>query len=135
MKPKKETKFTIFDHWANLTTKKEGYKETDDEFVSSYNPYMMNRMLSMLSVYLPLAADISRYDLPKETHHRLLDGILPKKYLKFDYLKKKKDESSKDDKLIQEYFEFGSRDLEVAKKFLSEDNIVTLKKMYGKIDK
>jgi len=133
MKAQKEKKFDIFDHWANLTTKKEGYKETDSDFVSSYSPFMINRFLSMFELYLPTAAIISKYDLPKETHHLLIDNLLPKKFAKVDFLKRKNKTSEEDDELIMRYFEFGKKDLDVAKKFLTEDDIQQIRNKYGKL--
>lgn len=133
MKAQKEKKFDIFDHWANLTSKKEGYKEVDSDFVSSYSIHMLNRLLSMFEMYLPLAAQISSYDLPKETHHTLLNNILPKRYLKVDYIKRKTKITEQDDELIMKYFEFGKKDLEMAKKFLTDDDITSIRIKYGKL--
>lgn len=128
----KVKKITIFDHWKNLTQQKEGYKEDDADFVSSYSPYMINRFGSMVNAFLPLVAEIERYpDIPKETHHQFYHSLLPKRYVKFDYLKSKKDIDPSARELIGKYFECGRRDIDLALKLIDQSTIDKIKKMYG----
>ena len=125
--------YDIFYHWKNLTTLKNGYKENDPEFESTYSPYLINKFASLINALLPLVADIERYgDIPKETHFRFYDSILPKRYIKLDFLKKTKTEDNKEDsEYVQRYFEFGKRDLELAMKLMSKDDIDKIKRKYG----
>jgi len=122
---------TPFDHWKDLTeNKKDSFQLPED--MSGYEPYIMNRILSMVDVYKFVAVELSKYDLPKEVHYRYLYNLLPKRKIFINYLKPKKQNES-DDKWIERYFEFGTRDLEYAKKFLSDDDVKTIKKKFGNI--
>lgn len=128
----KVKKFSIFDHWKNLTTQKEGYKEDDAEFVASYSPYMINRFASMTTTLLPLAAEIDRYkDIPASAHHMFYDSVIPKRYVKFEYMKPKKDITEESKEVVSRYFEFGSKDLELAMRILTTEDIETIKRKFG----
>ena len=76
---------------------------------------------------------ITEIDLPKDIHYELLKGFLPKRYIKLDYIKKKSE--NKDNSIVSKYFEFGSRDLKLANKILSEDDVDIIKKKYGGLEK
>ena len=119
---------TPFDHWKNLTQKKEDLEEE-----SSYSPYMATRFCSMVNAILPFAEEINRYDIPKEVHYELLKSFLPKRYIKFDYLKNKKED--KDYSYVSKYFEFGSRDLKMAVSIMSPKDIEKIRNKYGGIDR
>ena len=119
---------TPFDYWKDVTQNK---CELEDE--ASYQPYMMTRLCSMVQVRLPFAEELTRLDLPKDIHYELLEGFLPKRYIKLDYIKKKSE--NKDNSIVSKYFEFGSRDLKLANKILSEDDVDIIKKKYGGLEK
>ncbi len=131
MKSKKEEKgFDIFSHWKYLTSKNEGWLEHDEEFKNSYNVYMINRLGSMFDVFVPFLAEVSRYDLPKESHFAIMNAHIPKRYLKVDYIKSKK-LKNENDKYVSEYFECGSRDTELAMKLLNDATIIQIRKKFG----
>lgn len=118
-----------FDHLKELSVnKKETFKLPED--MSGYEPYIMNRILSMVDIYRPVALELSRHELPKEVHYRYLYNILPKRDIFVKYLKAAK-QNQNDEKWISRYFESGTRDLEYAMKFLTDDEIKTIKKKFG----
>lgn len=122
----------LFDHWTNLTSKKIklDYEAKDD--VGSYSPYMINRLGSMINIYLPLAAELTRYDIPKDVHYNVWFNNLPQRYIKFTYLKKSKDEDSADDvEKIQTYFESGTRDTALLLKMMSKEEKKAIVKKFG----
>lgn len=126
--------YNIFDHWKNLTQHKEGYKEGDPSFTSSYSPFMINRFASSINALLPLVAEIDRYpDVPNKAHHMFYDSIMPKRYMKFEVFKKDKEspELSKNKEYVGEYFEFGRRDLDLAMRILSPEDVEKIKKKFG----
>lgn len=129
-KKKEEGEYDIFTHWKYLCSKNEGWKEHDEDFVSSYNVYMQNRLASMLDILLPVVADVGRYDMPKEAHFRFMDALLPKRYLRVDYIKPK-NTNDLDSKYVSDYFEFGSRDCKVAMSLLGKEHVEEIKKKYG----
>jgi len=122
----------LFDHWKNLTTNKVRLDSEAKDDVSSYSPYMTNRLASMINIYLPLAAEICRYDVPKDVHYNFWFISLPKRFIKFTYLKKSKDDDSVEDaEKIQKYFESGSRDTALIMKMLSKEEKKQIVKKFG----
>ena len=115
---------TIFEHWKDITQTKNVLEEE-----SSYQPYMITRFVSMVNAYMDMAVEVNKYDLPKEVHHEFFRCVLPKRFTKFDYLKKKKEDV--DNKILIKYFEFGSRDLKLAEKLMEENDIAKIKRKYG----
>ena len=87
---------TIFQHIANVTHIKadiESYTESD---LKSYNPYMMNRWLSMYKHYTGIIDNIQKYySLPKKLHYKMLCSLLPKQKVFIRYIKGKKVGKSK----------------------------------------
>lgn len=124
----------IFTHWKNLTQTKEGYDSSNPEIESTYVPFMINRMASSINAILPLVAEIDRFpDIPKEAHFRFYDSILPKRFIKTEWFKKPKEspEMIENKQLIGEYFEFGKRDMELAMKLMSTEDIEKIKRKFG----
>lgn len=122
----------LFDHWANLTSKKIKLDSEAKDDVGSYSPYMINRLGSMINFYLPLAAELTRHDIPKDVHYNVWFNSLPNRYIKFTYLKKSKDEDSVDDaEKIQTYFESGTRDTALLLKMLSKEEKKSIVKKFG----
>ncbi|MFW6247424.1 MAG: hypothetical protein ACOC22_04625, partial [bacterium] len=80
----------IWDYLKSLTSKEE-LDFNDDEVRKDYNPYIINRFVSMCDVYLPLANEINKYDIPKEVHYRFYYSTLPKRNQFFKYIKGSKD--------------------------------------------
>lgn len=115
---------TIFDHWKNLTSNKE---ELNDE--ASYQPYMITRFASMVSAFKDIVVEVNKYDLPKAVHYEFFRCALPKRYIKFDYIKKKTEDQ--DNSLVAKYFEFGSRDLKIAEKIMTPEEIEKVKRKFG----
>lgn len=122
----------LFDHWANLTSKKIKLDLEAKNDVGSYSPYMINRIGSMINIYLPLAAELTRYDIPKDVHYDVWFNSLPKKFLKFTYIKKTKDDDSVEDvEKIQKYFETGTRDTALLVKMLTKEEKKNIVKKFG----
>lgn len=132
----KEKKMTVFDHLKNLTQLNLDYDENNDKITSSYNCYAMNRAVSMINAFLQIAAEMSKYsDIDKATHYRFYSAVLPKRYIRIDWLKSKKDINVEDKKLVGRYFEIGKRDIDLAMKILDEKTLNKMRKMYGGLQK
>ena len=126
----KEEKKDIWYFWKVLCQKKLHPDDLTEEDLVGYNVYQMNKILSSINMYLPEVAELTKYDLPKETHYRFLFNLLPKKYLNVEYPKAKKS-NDEDSKVVAKYFEFGSRDTKQALQILTETDINNIKKKYG----
>lgn len=133
--PKLKKKTTLFEHLNNLTNDKKLIDETNPEEMSSYDPYIINRFVSMCEMYLPLINEINNFNLPKHVHYRYLFSTLPKRKQFFKYVKKKKDvdKDSKDD--IAKYFECSVREAEIYAEILETEQIEEITKKFdcGKI--
>lgn len=124
-----EEKKEIWWHWKNLTTRKVPLSELNPDDLSTYDCYQMTKILSMIKIYISDAVELSSMDLPKEAHYNYLFNLLPKAFIKIDYVKTKR--TTENEKLVSKYFEFGSRDLSEAMKILKEQDIKAIKKKFG----
>lgn len=97
----------LFDYLNNITTTKE---PLSDEDLKGYSPYMINRFVSMCDIYLPFVAEVNKYDLPADVHHRLMQCQLPKRKQFFKYIKNKKDTKAHEIDCLCKYFEIGKRE-------------------------
>ena len=127
----------IFYHLANLTSKKIFPDFSLEEVDKSYVPYMINRWLSMNEVFIPIVQLVNQNkNLPKEQHYRFLFNLLPQTYIRFNYLKKKKNELEDEKReLLMKHFDFGKNDLECLLSIYSEEQIQKILDKYqsGKV--
>lgn len=121
---------TKWDHFKNLTQNKKEWDVTDPEMTSTYEPYLMNALLSNVNMYLQHVVDLNQMDIDKETHYRYLFNLLPKTFVPINEIKIKK-RDREDEKYVAKYFEFGTRDLKTAMELLTEKDIKNIKKKYG----
>lgn len=128
----KEIKKDIWYYFKHLTSKTLHPDELTNDDLSGYSPYQMNKILSSIEIYIPVVAELSRFDLPKEVHYRFLYNMLPKKFIRAEYPKSSK-KVSEDEKYVSEYFEFGTRDLNLAMRILDQDTIKKIKRKFGKL--
>ncbi len=120
----------IFDYLKCLTETKEDLDFCNDEISKNYQPYMINRFVSMAEIYLPFVVEANKYDLPKETHYNFFKEILPKRKQYFSYLKKKKDIDLEDKKYIADYFQVSLREAEEYCNIMKDEEIKEILKIY-----
>jgi hypothetical protein len=123
---------TKWDHWKNLTINKVFIDDNDQEAMSSYEPFQINKILSMSTLNLNHAVELNCANLPKETHYRYLFNLLPKAFLKVSEQYPKK-YNKEDEEHVRKYFEFGTRDLQQAMEILTTEDIRNIRKKYGKL--
>jgi hypothetical protein len=81
----------IFQHIANVTHLKVDGNTYSESDWKSYNPYMMNKWLSMYKHYTGIIDNIQKYySLPKQLHYKMLCSLLPKQKVFIRYIKGKK---------------------------------------------
>lgn len=116
-KPKARKKNTnpIFKFLDAITYTKEDLNFDDPQISKDYEPYMINRWLSMVEIYLVFVNDtVNRYEMDKVSHFQFLKSSLPKqKVVRWDYIKKKKDLNIQEKKYIADYFEIGLKEAEL----------------------
>lgn len=110
-----------FHHLKLLTTEKRDFTEEEKK---AYSPWMINRMLSMLEAFVPIANLLNGYlfkGLSPDAHRAFLRAILPNRYLPFKYIKTRKE--GRTDELLRAvtlYYGCGTRDAEEIMETLDE---------------
>lgn len=121
----------LFDFLKSLTEKKEFLDFSNEEIRKNYQPFLINRFVSMAEIYTQVVNEINKYpDIPKESHFRYLFSILPKRKQFFNYIKKKKDLSQTEKQAIANYFEVGLTDAERYIQLLSDNQIKEILEIY-----
>jgi len=120
----------LFDYLKALTEKNEDLDFDNEEISKGYQPFMINRFVSMAEVFIPIVNEINRFDVPKEVHFNYLFSILPKRRQFFNYIKKKKDLSLQEKRTIATYFEVGMDDAERYIQLLDDSQIKEILEVY-----
>lgn len=121
----------LFDHLNNLTVNKIEFDPMNDEMTKSYTPYMINRFISMSELYLPIVNEINKcQNIPKESHYRYFNTILPKRRQYFKYIKKKTEIDDKDRDLLCKYYKVGPRQVDEYIDILTEEQIQIIVNKY-----
>jgi len=121
----------IFEHLKDLTERKISLDMSDPGETGSYEPFMINRFVSMCEMYLPLVNEVNQIsDLPKDVHHRYYLTTLPKRKQFFKYIKKSKDVDKVSKERISEYFECSMRVADIYAEILETEQIKEIKQKF-----
>lgn len=121
----------LFDYLKALTESKEELDFDNDEVRKGYSPYMINKFVSMVEIFIPLVNEINMYEVPKETHFQYFATTLPKRKQYFKYLKKSKDLSEDDKLLLANHFQIGKKDAEKYIQMLDEKELQEIIDIYA----
>lgn len=122
-------KLGLFDHLENLTVKKVDFDRNND-VQKSYSPYMTNRFVSMVDMFIPVVNEINKYDVPNDVHYNYFKAFLPKRKQYFKYMKQKNEVDQKTKDLLCEYYKCASGELEYHLKILTKEQIKTITDLY-----
>jgi len=120
----------LFDYLKAMTERNEELDFDNPEVRSKYQPYMINRFVSMSEVFLPVVNEINGHQVPKDVHYRYMFSILPKRKQFFKYIKGKKDLSLQEKKILAKYFDIGLREAEEYIRLLEVDQIKEILEIY-----
>jgi hypothetical protein len=120
----------LFDYLKSLTERNEDLDFDNEEIRKGYQPYMINRFVSMVEVFIPIVNEINKYDVPKNIHYKYLYSIIPKRKQFFNYIKKKKDLTNQEKIVIANYFEVGLKEAEKYIDLLEESQIKEILEIY-----
>jgi hypothetical protein len=123
-------KMSLFNHLDNLTINKIDYDKNNDVQSKTYNNFIINRFVSMVDMYIPIANEINRFDVPKDVHYNYYKAILPKRKQYFKYIKEKKEVDQKSKDLLCEYYKCAAGELEYHLKILTTEQIQTIVDLY-----
>lgn len=129
----KEGKYTLAMHLKDLTINKLEWDPLDDLRVKTYDPFMMNRYISMISFLVPYVERANKLRNPsKEIHYNYLLNALPKGNFFVKYIKAKKepDREAKIESLCK-YFEVGKSEAERKLKVLPVEVVEKINKLYN----
>lgn len=129
--------FTIFDWLKEVTYNKTPWNNFTSDQIKSFEPYMVNRFLSMNPDYLELVNYVQTIPYTeKEKYYRIYCDLLPKKQFWSKYIKPSAKQPNKD--LIQYltvYFECGSNEVMEYIELLGKDGIANCLTAMGIDDK
>ena len=87
---------TIFDWLNEISYNKSDWSSFTKEDQDAFNPYMMNRFISMKHEHIDIVNLIQKYTLPKNSLYNYYCQLIPKKKTFFRYIKPKKTSLNKD---------------------------------------
>ena len=86
----------IFDWLNEISYNKSDWSSFTKEDQDAFNPYMMNRFISMKHEHIDTVNLIQKYTLPKNSLYNYYCQLIPKKKTFFRYIKPKKTSLNKD---------------------------------------
>tara|TARA_R110000851_G_scaffold35699_2_gene93732 strand:+ start:2932 stop:3339 length:408 start_codon:yes stop_codon:yes gene_type:complete len=86
----------IFDWLNEISYNKSDWSSFSKEDQDAFNPYMINRFISMKPNYIDIVNLIQKYTLPKKSLYNYYCELIPKKKTFFRYIKAKKTSLNKD---------------------------------------
>jgi hypothetical protein len=118
-------KFTIFDWLNEITLKKRDWSEFNEEEKNEFNPYLINRFLSMNKDYIELVNYIQNIPYTeKEKYYKIYKELIPKRKVWLKYIKSQvKDPNSELTGIISKHYEFSKREARMYLEYLRKDEI------------
>jgi len=127
---------TLFEHLSGIKEKKSPWESLSVMDKKSFEPFMVNRFLSMNMEFLELVNELQMYTIgqlsPRDVYKLYLD-VLPKKR-SFDKYIKAKGSDKYNDKVLEylsRYFEVSQREVKDYLEILSKDDVVYIIKKFG----
>ena len=134
---KQANKFTIFDWLQEVTYNKTSWDSFSNEQKKSFEPYMINRLLSMNKDYLELINYIQMLPITdKEKYYKIYCSLVPKKKIWNKYIKSSS--NSKNKELVNYmtlYFECSIREVIEYLNLLNKEQIKDILSSFGLDDK
>jgi len=103
---------TIFDWLNEISYSKRPWSLFNNEDRESFNPYMINRFISMKENYIDFVNAIQKYSINKESLYNYYCQLIPKRKTFFRYIKPKKSTlNSNLITILAKYFELSEREI------------------------
>ena len=102
----------IFDWLNEISYNKSNWSSFSEEDHDAFNPYMVNRFISMKPNYIDIVNLIQKYTLPKKSLYNYYCKLIPKKKTFFRYIKSKKSSLNKDlINILSEHLKLSKREI------------------------
>lgn len=130
---------TLFEHLSGVKEKKTSWESLSVMDKKSFEPFMVNRFLSMNMELLELVNELQMYTIgqlaPKDVYKLYLD-TLPKKRSFDKYIKAKGSDKYNDNVLeyLSKFFEVSQREVRDYLELLTKDEVIEIIQKYG-VDK
>ena len=95
---------TLFDYLKAITNPKSTLDFSDPVIAKNYDNYMVTRWISMCETFLPVCAQMNMFEVPKEAHYNYYKSLLPQRHIFFEYIKKEKDFTWEEKKILAKHF-------------------------------
>lgn len=120
----------LFDHLKEVTEFKVGLDFNNSEVSKSYDPYMMNRYISMCEMYIPIVAELNKYNIPKDIQYMFYMNALPQRKHFFKYIKRKNDINKDEKRIIAKYYDVNINKVDEILTLISETAVQTILNKY-----
>jgi len=114
---------TIFDWLNEITGAKRSWNEFNDDAKESFNPYMINRFISMKRDYIDIVNIAQKYTLPKGKLYEFYCALLPKSKSFFRYVKSTKSINQDQLNALAKYYMCSTREIIDVLPLLEEQEI------------
>ena len=113
---------TIFDWLNQISYDKRSWSSFNNEDRESFNPYMINRFISMKENYIDFVNTIQKYSINKELLYNYYCQLIPKRKIFFRYIKPKKSTlNSNLITILAKYFESSEREIKDNYQLIGKD--------------
>ena len=116
-------KHTLFDFIAGMMQNKTEFDFSNPEVSSAYEPYVINRWLSMCDVFLPFVADLNKRELSKDVHYNFLKNILPPRKVYLKYIKRNRELDYTQRTMLARHFNTNLKNVEPMISLISEEEL------------
>jgi len=124
----------LFDYLKAVTNPKVDLDFSDPVVSKDYDCYMMNRWISMCETFLPICSQINMYELPKEAHYNYYKSLLPQRNIFFEYIKKEKDFTWEEKKMLAKHFCANIRKIDEMISMMDEKEVKDILNIYRNED-
>ena len=113
---------TIFDWLNEISYSKRPWSLFNNEDRESFNPYMINRFISMKENYIDFVNAIQKYSINKESLYNYYCQLIPKRKTFFRYIKPKKNTlNSNLITILAKHFELSEREIKDNYQLIGKD--------------
>ena len=113
---------TVFNWLNEISYNKRPWSSFNNEDRESFNPYMINRFISMKENYIDFVNTIQKYSINKELLYNYYCQLIPKRKIFFRYIKPKKSTlNSNLITILAKYFESSEREIKDNYQLIGKD--------------
>jgi len=122
---------TIFTFLKGMTLEKRDFDFDDPIIKKAYSQRMIDKWISMNDMFLPLANEMNKCkNLDNKTHYEFYKNILPQQFIKFNYIKRKKEPNEHEKECVMKYYNITKRECDMYMEILSDKQVKDIVDVY-----